>query len=175
MEREALAKLVERGLTISEIADELALSQSTVNYWLRRHELKTKRAHGRHKLALAALEAGETRFVAECRKHGSTDFLVFKSGRSRCARCNSEAVHRRRRTMKEKLIAEAGGRCAGCGYDAYQGALQFHHLDPATKKFGISGRGVTRALAKARAEADKCVLLCATCHAEVEAGLRSVS
>jgi hypothetical protein len=30
---------------------------------------------------------------------------------------------------------------------------------------------VTRALAKAREEAAKCVLLCANCHAEVEAGI----
>jgi hypothetical protein len=30
-------------------------------------------------------------------------------------------------------------------------------------------RGITRSLARLRAEAAKCVLLCANCHAEVEA------
>ena len=56
-----------------------------------------------------------------------------------------------------------------------QGALQFHHLDPSQKEFGVSGRGVTRAIAKARAEAKKCFLLCANCHAEVEAGVTALS
>ena len=31
--------------------------------------------------------------------------------------------------------------------------------------------GVTRSWSKSRREAQKCVLLCANCHAEVEAGL----
>ena len=65
-----------------------------------------------------------------------------------------------------------GGRRAAslCGYDAYVGALQFHHVDPATKSFDVSRQGVTRSLERARAEARKCVLLCANCHAKVEAG-----
>jgi hypothetical protein len=50
-------------------------------------------------------------------------------------------------------------------------ALQFHHVDPETKHFSLGRRGVARALEKARAEAQTCVLLCANCHAEVEAGV----
>jgi 5-methylcytosine-specific restriction endonuclease McrA len=73
--------------------------------------------------------------------------------------------------MKEILVEEAGGRCALCGYDRYVGALQFHHLDPREKDFALAAEGLTRALDLARAEASKCVLLCANCHAEVQAGL----
>ena len=51
------------------------------------------------------------------------------------------------------------------------GALQFHHLDPATKAFEVSRQGITRSLQRLRLEAQKCVLLCANCHAMVEAGL----
>jgi hypothetical protein len=58
-----------------------------------------------------------------------------------------------------------------CGYSRCQQALQFHHLDPATKRFHLGHNGVCRSLTKSRAEAKKCVLLCANCHAEVEAGL----
>jgi hypothetical protein len=57
-----------------------------------------------------------------------------------------------------------------CGYSRCPAALQFHHRDPATKSFAVSRQGVTRSLARARAEARKCVLLCANCHAEVESG-----
>jgi hypothetical protein len=38
----------------------------------------------------------------------------------------------------------------------------------------LSHRGVTRSLERARHEAKKCILLCGNCHAEVEAGLRTV-
>ena len=38
-----------------------------------------------------------------------------------------------------------------------------------------AARGVTRSLAAARAEAAKCVLLCANCHAEVEAGVKRLT
>ena len=48
-------------------------------------------------------------------------------------------------------------------------ALQFHHVDPSTKAFTLRD-GDTRSLARMREEASKCVLLCANCHAEVEAG-----
>jgi hypothetical protein len=42
---------------------------------------------------------------------------------------------------------------------------------PSEKDFSLGRKGVTRSLEKARAEAQKCVLLCGNCHAEVEAGV----
>jgi hypothetical protein len=58
-----------------------------------------------------------------------------------------------------------------CGYRRCQQALHFHHLDPTTKEFHLGDKGQSRALARSRQEARKCVLLCGNCHAEVEAGL----
>ena len=75
---------------------------------------------------------------------------------------------------KVRLVEEAGGACAVCGYDRLAGALHFHHLDPSEKSFALSVRGLTRSIADLRAEAAKCVLLCANCHAEVEGGLTKV-
>ena len=49
-----------------------------------------------------------------------------------------------------------------------------HHKDRQAKRFSLSRGGVTYALDKGREEAEKCVLLCANCHAEVEAGVTSV-
>src|SRR4029079_5430956 len=91
-----------------------------------------------------------------------TCFRRRDDGARRCLRCRLEAVMRRRRTIKEMLVAEAGGRCALCGDDRHLGALEFHHVDPSTKEFSVSRDGVTRSLDRARAEAKKCVLLCAT-------------
>jgi hypothetical protein len=76
--------------------------------------------------------------------------------------------------VKQTLVDEAGGACQICGYRRYVGALQFHHLDPSTKNFHLASGGIARALDRQRAEARKCVLLCANCHAEVEAGIVSV-
>lgn len=109
--------------------------------------------------------------IKECPRHGMTNFRLRRDGHHRCARCASEAVSRRRRRVKQTLVEEAGGRCTLCGYSRYVGALEFHHRDPSTKEFSLAHQGVTRSLAKARAEAAKCVLLCANCHAEVEAAI----
>jgi hypothetical protein len=68
------------------------------------------------------------------------------------------------------LVAEAGGCCVLCGYSKCIAALHFHHRDPGTKRFALAGGGVSRSLEAAREEAAKCVLVCANCHAELEAG-----
>jgi hypothetical protein len=73
--------------------------------------------------------------------------------------------------VKRRLVQEAGGSCRLCGYDRCVAALEFHHIDPTTKRFSLSQKGMSRALDTVRAEAAKCVLLCANCHAEVEAGM----
>ena len=107
-----------------------------------------------------------------CAVHGEVEFVQRgDTGTWRCVPCRAEAVTHRRRRVKAILVAEAGGRCIACGYDRCIAALQFHHVDPAAKRFSLGRQGVARSLEKARAEARKCVLLCANCHAEVEAGV----
>jgi hypothetical protein len=113
--------------------------------------------------------------VRDCAKHGRTRFVLEGRGYYRCTRCRAERVAERRRRAKELLVAEAGGCCALCGYDRYAGAIQFHHLDPEQKEFGLSLSGTTRGIDVLRREASKCIALCANCHAEVEAGLVSVT
>jgi transposase len=171
-----LQPLVAAGLSVAEIAEHVARSRTTVRYWLRRTGLATSAAAGRHRSAQsqAAREAGLERTRMACVRHGETVFALDGRGYYRCLRCRSEAVTRRRRKLKRILVEEAGGACRACGYATCPGALEFHHLVPTEKRFSLSGAGVTRSLARSRAEARKCVLLCANCHAEVEAGLRSL-
>ena len=170
IERGVLRELVEQGLSIRQIAGRLDRSAATVRHWLRRHGLRTDPAR------YARRDAPKPeRVMRECPEHGWTGYVrVGAVGTYRCGRCNSAAVAERRRTVKAQLVAEAGGCCAACGFDAYAGALQFHHRDPSTKVFALSDQGVTRSLSAARDEARKCVLLCANCHAEVEAGLSRI-
>jgi transposase len=170
--QDVLAGLVERGMTIAEISNEVGLSKATVRHWLRRYGLRTRNARGRRpqEAARAAKEAGLRTVANICARHGETEFILEGRGYYRCKRCRSEAVARRRRKVKTILVEEAGGRCVRCGYDRNPAALQFHHLDPATKRIALSARGIAYALATVREEAQKCVLLCANCHAEVENG-----
>ena len=58
-----------------------------------------------------------------------------------------------------------GGKCEKCGYDKCQRALEFHHLDPNVKDFGISSI-LTKSFTSLVEESDKCILLCSNCHAE---------
>lgn len=165
IEREVLEDLVAEGLSIRRIADRLDLSYTTVRHWLRRYDLETRRAT---RLRTTDVDGHEP--LLHCSDHGFVPHVRGSDGFLRCRSCRSAAVVRRRARVREILIAEAGGRCAVCGYDGHHAALQFHHVDPSTKAFTVRD-GDTRSLARMRDEASKCVLLCANCHAEVEAGL----
>lgn len=68
-------------------------------------------------------------------------------------------------------IAYKGGSCQCCNYNRYVGALEFHHLNPDEKDFGIASRGYTRSWERNKAELDKCVLVCANCHREIHANI----
>lgn len=171
--RERLERLVAEGLTLAEIGKEVDRSIATVRHWLRKYGLSTDPG-GRNAARVAALESGRSRVVLKCRRHGSREHHLERSGRLRCTACRSEAVSRRRQKTKEILVAEAGGACRICGYSRCIAALAFHHLDPAEKKFVLSLRGVTRGIDELRREAAKCALLCHNCHSEVEYGSAEV-
>ncbi len=81
------------------------------------------------------------------------------------------AVAKRRRKIKSMAIEYKGGKCQICGYSKYQGAFDLHHIDPKQKDFGIGDKGYTRSWERVKAELDKCILVCANCHREVEAGV----
>ena len=81
-----------------------------------------------------------------------------------------KAVAKRRRKIKTLAIGYKGGMCQICGYKKYQGALDLHHIN-GKKEFGIGDKGYTRSWKKVKAELDKCILVCANCHRELEAGI----
>ncbi len=107
-----------------------------------------------------------------CKRHGLTDYKIDTrrgGGRkARCIKCAREYTHKRRRVMKRLLVDDFGGKCSLCGYNRCISALHFHHLDSTKKVFGIAKIG-SESLEKVRTEAKKCILVCANCHAEIEA------
>jgi Helix-turn-helix domain len=165
LDRDELESLLNDGLSIREVATAVDRSPATVRHWMRRYGLQSQHARADRKRS----DAGDV--TLRCRVHGLTAHRRRSDGGMRCLTCRSEAVARRRRQIKELLVAEAGGACVLCGYDRCNRALEFHHVDRASKAFGLAVQGLTRSLAAAREEARKCVLLCSNCHMEVEAGL----
>jgi transposase len=165
--------LVKEGETLREMACELNRSVATIRHWLQKYGL-TADGSRRRALAEEARRTGQNHAALECEHHGLTKFVLEGRGYFRCIRCRKERVSQWRRRVKRRLVEEAGGACAICGYDRCVAALQFHHLDPGTKHFALSREGVTRSFAEAQREARKCALLCSNCHAEVEFGMTQV-
>jgi len=168
---EILRQLVDNGRSIREIAAALGAGYSTIRYWLQREGLETERSR-RTKEGAAARAAGLRRACLRCPVHGHTVFFQRPDGGFRCIRCSIAAVSKRRRDVKRTLVEEAGGCCRLCGFEEHQSALHFHHLDPSKKAFHLAHGGVSRGIERMRLEARKCVLLCANCHAMVEAGVK---
>jgi hypothetical protein len=166
--------LIAEGRSVREIAAALGISPSKVRYWLTKWRLKTRASTDRSEAARAR-RSGARRMIRTCKTHGATDFVLEGRGYYRCTRCRQERVAEWRRRVKARLVAEAGGACALCGYARYLGALEFHHRDPTQKEFGLAFGGVARSVDRLRAEAGKCVLLCSNCHAEVEGGISSIA
>jgi transposase len=145
--RERLEALVEAGMTVAELAEALNLGGATVRFWLRRYGLRTL-ASRRVDAVHGARESGQLTATLTCAQHGETDFILEGRGYYRCKRCRQDRVAQRRRTLKQILVANAG-----------------------EKRLAISANRVTLSLAALRAEAQKCVLVCSNCHAELEGGV----
>jgi hypothetical protein len=82
-----------------------------------------------------------------------------------------KAVQRRREKVRQIAVEYKGGSCEVCNYNRCINALEFHHLDPTKKDFGISAKGYARSWEKVKHEIEKCILLCANCHREFHAGM----
>ena len=109
--------------------------------------------------------------VKRCKTHGSQNhFIKRKDGSWRCGKCASRWVIDSRVKKKVELVKMFGGKCKICGYNKYIGSLDFHHINPATKKFALSVKGLCYAWKDILKEAKKCALLCKNCHMEVENG-----
>jgi len=79
-----------------------------------------------------------------------------------------EAQKRRGLARKLKIVKTAGGHCVICGYHKNLAALVFHHTNSQGKDFKLDMRSLSnRKIEPILREIDKCILVCANCHAEL--------
>lgn len=88
-------------------------------------------------------------------------------------RTRGSAITAIRRAIKKQLVSYKGGKCERCGYDRSINALQFHHLNPREKDFDLSVKYNSGCydMKTFYKEVDKCILVCANCHAEIHESL----
>lgn len=80
-----------------------------------------------------------------------------------------------RKSIKDRAVDLKGGCCQKCGYNKCLRALEFHHIRPQSKSFNISAvtwktevDDLAVTWLRVKQELEKCILLCANCHREVE-------
>lgn len=177
--KEKLVAYIEKGLSSFKIAEEMNVSQPTMRYWLKKFNLKTVCLTGKRCLPSGIISENEednTHYkCSKCNKIqeiNNENFYFRKNKKVHpwCRKCNDSHSLQRARDIKQKCAQYKGGKCIICNYNKCIGALEFHHVDPSIKDFGIS-RIKTFNWEKVKKELDKCVLLCSNCHKELHGGV----
>jgi hypothetical protein len=162
MEKDTLIKLIETGLSQQRIAEELNCSQSTIRWWLKKYDLRTRR--GKHSQWPKDLVKAR-----KCSYCGETNPIKFYGHKKTiCGNCHNKYTYQKSQENRLQGIKYLGGECNRCGYNEFTCSLDFHHKDPKNKHpvFG-SHRGWS--LKKLLKELEKCILLCKNCHAALHA------
>jgi DNA-binding CsgD family transcriptional regulator len=175
--KEKILELREEGKSYREIVTMLGCSRATVSYHCKRYDLsyfgvKTKKLDPDVILKVKKLKKEGLSVTKIAEKLEISEGSVRKYTSKRSDNVN-EKVKDFRQRRKEKAIEYKGGKCIACGYNKCIRALNFHHLDPNEKDFGISS-GNTRSWEKTKIELDKCILVCSNCHAEIHEGLITI-
>lgn len=171
MDKQYLTNLVDQGLSIQQLATETNKSKTSIRYWLKKFNLKTR---------LSIKSTDITRKLCyRCNKE--KDFSEFykekdkKTGcTSYCKRCVADITTNLNRRFKKDCLVYKGSVCQVCGYNKCDAALEFHHLDPTQKDFSIADSGRKKLTLSIQQELDKCVLLCSNCHRELHNGIITI-
>ena len=173
--KENVIYLRKKGYKMTDIAKELKCSLFTVKYHCSRNGLTgiisnlsiTKEAFQQMKNmlkeGLTQKEISEklSLSISTIKRYKNKEYDDIINGR----KYMSNYMFDKRKELKIKAIEYKGGCCSMCGYNKSVLSLSFHHIDPNTKDFQISG--ITRSWDKIKKEVDKCILVCNNCHGEI--------
>ncbi len=182
--KEEIISLRKSGLTYNQIQEKLGCSKSTIAYHCKNENLDSKGKYEHttqdkiDKWQSFYDEGNLVYEVAEKFKiHKTTvgKYIKLRPNQTIEEKREIEKLRKRRerKELKNKAVEYKGGSCEKCGYNKCMEALEFHHIDPKEKDFGIGGR--TRSWKNVKKELDKCIMVCANCHREIHEELKANS
>ena len=144
--KEELEECIRLGYGENRASQSLKVGPATYRRWMKYFELKSPHPN----FSPTVWQSGMP-LCTQCGNHNCIDSL--------CGTCRKLA---RLNGIKEGLVAMAGGACVRCGYNDCIESLDFHHLNPAEKEFGLAA--YQKDFIKLTEELKKCILLCSNCH-----------
>jgi len=170
MDRDLLSSYVEQGLSTYKIANIENKSQSTIRYWLKKYNLKTKNKSFKDGYFCENKVDINNQFCSVCNIKIDSTNGYFRKNRCiyypKCKKCFSTETKYNRKNIKKDLVDHLGGSCKNCGYDKELSALEFHHIDPSIKEVELSKILLQTNENTIKNELSKCILLCSNCHKE---------
>lgn len=104
----------------------------------------------------------------KCNKHYE---YIRKKGHT-MKLCGTCRIGQYRKNLAVKYKLENGGKCSICGYSKCLAALHFHHKN-SKDKINIVSRLYNRKSEVINKEIEKCILICANCHAEIHFNMKN--
>jgi len=160
---------ITRRMSQRDIAEKLDCSEGKVRYFLKKYGITKKEDN-------IVLDSSP-KVCPQCNLEKPKTEFYMKSLRGKkrpgswCKSCMNNKVITRQRGYKNTYVQMKGGCCQACGFDKYDGAMEFHHVDPASKEETIARMARSPSSPEIIAELAKCVLVCSNCHKMIHAGV----
>lgn len=88
---------------------------------------------------------------------------------------NNNKTEQYYKRVKKALVIAFGRKCQRCGLEDETYMYDFHHLNPSTKAFTLSGSCLSASKVRIIQEAKKCIMVCSNCHRKIEYSLEDVN
>ena len=178
--KDKIIKLRKEGKSYLEISKILNISKATISYHCKRigiNHLSIRNNNDKIKKIKDLCKKHTIKEVSDIMNVSISTVKRYKNKKSpltEIEKKQSKVKHTiswRKRT-KEKLVEYKGGKCVRCGYNKCIRSLDFHHINPEEKDFGISKS--IKSFEKMKSEVDKCILVCKNCHGEIHDEIENI-
>lgn len=180
--KEKILELREKGYSYGKISQELSCSKAIISYHCTKNNINDIGLR-RSNLTETEIDMVKEYYITHTIKETGIAFNISNSTVKRYVKkkrklltkeekikSNYKNVKTLRVRNKIKAVKLLGGSCKLCGYNKCVEALDFHHINPNEKDFGIS-MNLNRSWNKIETELIKCILVCSNCHREIHNGL----
>lgn len=171
---EVFKKLVEEGLTMPEIANNIGdCTVFQVRNFLRKNNLKTKYSYNKLKYDKNGIPIQYCKCGIKLNKTNAFWHNKKNKWQYSCKKCRKKMSSDRWKKNKKRAVEYKGGKCGMCGYDKCLDVLEFHHINPKEKSNNFRNLKII-SWESQKEELDKCILLCANCHRETHNELNNL-